>query len=45
MVNSKPSPDGAHKMIVIPVSDEKDLYYYGWVQHNIHYVDSVSKGK
>ena len=44
-VNSKPSADGAHKVIVIPVADERDLYYYNWVQHNIHYVDSVSGGK
>lgn len=45
MVNSKPSPDGARKVIVIPVSDEKNLYYYNWVQRNIRYVDSVSGGK
>lgn len=45
MVNSKPSPDGARKVIVIPTSDEKNLYYYNWVQRNIHYVDSVSGGK
>ncbi|MBL0308740.1 MAG: PDZ domain-containing protein [Bacteroidetes bacterium] len=45
MVNSKASPDGARKVIVIPTGDEKNLYYYNWVQHNIRFVDSVSGGK
>ncbi len=45
MVNGKPSPEGARKVIVVPVADESDLYYFNWVQHNIHYVDSVSGGK
>ena len=44
-VNSKPAADGAHKALVVPIADERDLYYYGWVQHNIHFVDSVSGGK
>ncbi|WP_207632741.1 S41 family peptidase [Foetidibacter luteolus] len=45
VVNSKPSPTGARKTIVVPVADESKLYYYNWVQHNIRYVDSVSGGK
>jgi tricorn protease len=45
VVNSRPSPDGAHKTIVVPVQSEEALYYYNWVQHNIRYVDSVSGGK
>ena len=44
-VNSKPSMEGSRKVIVKPIADEADLYYYNWVEHNIHYVDSVSKGK
>lgn len=36
---------GSRKVIVVPISDEKNLYYYNWVEHNIHYVDSVSNGK
>ena len=44
-VNSKASADGARKVIVIPIADEKPLYYYRWVEHNIHYVDSVTNGK
>jgi tricorn protease len=45
MVNSKASAEGAKKVIVVPIADERDLYYYEWVQHNIHFVDSVSGGK
>ena len=44
-INGRPSADGAHKAIVIPIASEEPLYYYGWVEHNIHYVDSVSGGK
>jgi tricorn protease len=45
MVNSKPSADGARKIIVVPLADESKLYYYNWVQRNIRYVDSMSNGK
>jgi tricorn protease len=45
LVNNKPSPDAARKVIVVPIADESNLYYYNWVQHNIRYVDSVSGGK
>jgi tricorn protease len=44
-INGKASPDGSRKVIVVPVADESDLYYYNWVQKNIRYVDSVSGGK
>ena len=30
---------------MVPIADEKQLRYYNWVEHNIHYVDSVSNGK
>lgn len=43
--NSKPELTGSKKTLVIPIADERHLYYYNWVQHNIHYVDSVSSGK
>jgi tricorn protease len=45
MVNSRPSADGAHKTIIVPLRSEESLYYYNWVQRNIRYVDSVSGGK
>lgn len=44
-VNSTATTAGARKVIVVPLRDEKSLYYYNWVEHNIHYVDSVSNGK
>lgn len=44
-VNTKPSADGARKVLVIPLGSEESLRYYNWVQHNIDYVDSVSGGK
>jgi len=39
-VNSSPKPDGARDVVVIPIADERNLYYYNWVQKNI---DKVSK--
>lgn len=44
-VNTKASAEGSRKIIVVPTSDESNLYYYNWVQHNISYVDSVTHGK
>jgi len=44
-INSKASAEGSRKIIVVPVADESNLYYYNWIQHNIAYVDSVSHGK
>lgn len=44
-VNSKASMEGNRKIIVVPIADESELYYYSWVEKNIRYVDSVSKGK
>lgn len=44
-INTKPSTEGSRKIIVVPVADESNLYYYDWVQHNIAYVDSVSHGQ
>jgi tricorn protease len=32
-------------VIVVPIEDESNLYYYNWVEHNTHYVDSVTNGK
>ncbi|MBS1746540.1 MAG: PD40 domain-containing protein [Bacteroidetes bacterium] len=44
-INSKPSSTGAHTVIVKPIADESNLYYYDWVQHNIAYVDSATNGQ
>lgn len=44
-VNSKPSTDGSHDVLVKPIRDEADLYYYNWVQDNIQYVDEKTNGQ
>lgn len=44
-INTTASAMGSRKVIVKPIAEEGPLYYYEWVQHNIHYVDSVSHGQ
>lgn len=44
-VNSKPSADGARKIVVKPIADEYPLYHYNWVQNNIRRVEGATDGK
>jgi tricorn protease len=44
-INDRPTPAGAHTVIVRPINTEEPLYYYDWVQHNIDYVDSATGGQ
>jgi tricorn protease len=44
-VNSKPETAGSRKIIVTPVADESELYYYNWVQDNIRKVDEATGGQ
>ncbi len=44
-VNSKPSEAGARDVVVIPIENENNLYYYNWVQKNIEKVDKATNGK
>jgi tricorn protease len=44
-VNNKPATDGSRDVLVKPIRDEADLYYYNWVQNNIKYVDEKTNGK
>lgn len=44
-VNSTASIVGSRKVIVRPVGDEAQLYYYNWVQHNVDYVSSKTNGE
>lgn len=44
-VNGIPATEGARKVIVMPVADESDLYYYNWVQENIRKVDEATNGQ
>ncbi|MGC3978706.1 MAG: PDZ domain-containing protein [Paludibacteraceae bacterium] len=44
-LNSKPSETGAKKVIITPIDDEADLYYYNWVQNNIRKVNEATNGE
>jgi tricorn protease len=44
-LNSKPSEDGARRVLVKPVADEADLYYYNWIQTNIEKVNKATNGE
>ncbi len=44
-VNSQPAWEGARKVLVIPIDDESDLYYFNWVQDNIRKVSEATDGQ
>jgi len=44
-VNSTASDKGSRKVIVTPINDEADLYYYNWVQNNIKKVTAATGGE
>ncbi len=44
-VNSRPDATGAREVIVMPIDDESDLYYYNWVAQNIEKVNRATDGK
>lgn len=44
-VNSTPDPKGARKVLVTPLEDESQLYYYNWVQNNIRKVNEATNGQ
>ncbi len=44
-LNAKPTDDGAHDVVVVPIADEASLYYYDWVQKNIAHVAEKTGGK
>ena len=44
-VNSVSTAEGSRKVIVTPIANEADLYYYKWVQHNIAYVNEKTNGE
>src|SRR5437660_4981566 len=44
-VSSKPTPDGARDVTVVPTADEAPLYYLDWVQKNIDYVSKKTGGE
>lgn len=44
-INSQPSETGARNVIIKPIADEADLYYYNWVQNNIRKVSEATNGE
>lgn len=44
-VNSKPAAEGARDTVVIPIEDERGLYYFTWVQENIRKVTKATGGR
>jgi tricorn protease len=44
-INGTPTDKGARDIVVLPIGDEAELYYYNWVQMNIAKVDKATGGK
>ncbi len=44
-LNSAPKTAGSHETVVVPISDERPLYYYDWVQSNIEKVSKATNGR
>ena len=44
-VNDNPSEKDSKKVIIIPISNESDLYYYEWVQNNTKKVNDATNGE
>jgi len=44
-VNDRPSFKNSRKVIVVPIADESELYYYNWVQNNIRMVSEATNGE
>ncbi len=44
-LNSNPEDEGSRKVTVIPTASQSQLYYYGWVQDNIHKVSAATDGE
>ncbi len=45
VVNSSPQATGGRKVLVKPIADESELYYYTWVQNNIRKVNEATNGE
>jgi tricorn protease len=44
-LNSAPKTEGAREVLIEPIADESELYYYDWVQSNIEKVNLATAGK
>lgn len=45
VVNTIPDTKGSRKVLVTPLADESQLYYYNWVQNNIRKVSEATNGE
>jgi len=44
-LNDKPKEAGSHTAVVVPTGDERQLYYYDWVQKNLEKVAAATDGR
>ncbi len=44
-VNSLPTESGARKVLIQPIANESELYYYNWVHDNIDKVNKATNGE
>jgi tricorn protease len=44
-LNSKAEEAGSRETVVVPIGDERRLYYYDWVQSNIAKVEKATQGR
>jgi tricorn protease len=44
-LNSKAEEAGSRETVVVPIDDERSLYYYEWVQGNLEKVEKATQGK
>ncbi|HDP75432.1 MAG TPA: protease [Bacteroidales bacterium] len=45
VVNNSPQATGGRKVLVKPIADESELYYFTWVQNNIRKVNEATNGE
>ncbi|RJR32333.1 MAG: protease [Candidatus Latescibacterota bacterium] len=44
-LNSSPKNEGSRETVVVPTSDESELYYFRWIQQNIEKVSKATDGR
>ena len=44
-INSRPTAEGAKKVVIKPIDNEYPLYHYNWVQDNIRKVSEATDGR
>ncbi len=44
-LNAEPNGEGSHTTVVVPTGNERELYYFNWVQSNIEKVSKATNGK